>query len=577
MKKKSISKSYLRLLKIALPYSKRLAAGVLCGMLFAGSMASLLPLLKNLLSGMSEMGELSLEQMLALIILLPIVATLRGVGFFASKYLVEWVGMRVIMDIRDRLFDHITSQPLIFFAKSRAGDLITRLTSDTQMIRELVSTVLGNLVREPFVLLFVLGYIIWLDWKLTLITLVGFPLCAIPILVLGRKVRAAALSGQENMAGLLSVAQEAIAGAQVVKAFGMEEAEKERFGGFNARFFRRSMRVVKARAMNDPIIVSFASVGFAIIIFYAYDTNMQVDALVTFLMALVMMYKPIRNLTKIHLRIQRSFAGAERIFEILDTKMSLPEKSSATPLKDEIERVSFENVGFAYDNNAVLSEINLDAERGQCLALVGSSGAGKTTLVNLIPRFYDVSSGKITINNRDIRDYTVSSLRKKIAIVTQRTILFNRSVAENIAYGKPDATQAEIESVARRANAHSFIAEMEDGYDTLIQEQGARLSGGQAQRLAIARALLKNAPILILDEATSALDTESERLVQSALNELMAGRTVFVIAHRLSTISHADKIVVLDKGRIVEYGTHEQLLDADTKYRMLYRMQFENK
>lgn len=413
-----------------------------------------------------------------------------------------------------------------------------------------------------------------MEWHLAVVSLVIFPVCILPVAILGRKVRKASKSGRESSSDMLSVVQESLTGALVVKAFQMEEEEVSRFKSFNRKVFKMQMRQSRSRSLNDPIVIFLSSIGIAGVVVYAYLNDVSLALLVAFAGAMLQMYKPAKKLSQIHLRVQRAAPGADRIFEVLDLPNAITDIQGATEFSGPVESVKFNNVSFAYDEAKILDNINLTANAGSCIAFVGSSGAGKTTIVNLLPRFYDVTEGCVELNGRDIRDYTLHSLRSQIGVVTQQTVLFNRSVADNISYGSRDATRGQIEDAARRANAHPFIMELEDGYDTIIGERGSRLSGGMAQRMAIARALLKNPPILILDEATSALDTESERLVQEALDELMKDRTVFVIAHRLSTIAHADSIVVLDKGKIVEVGTHDDLLTKSGKYKYLYDIQF---
>lgn len=336
------------------------------------------------------------------------------------------------------------------------------------------------------------------------------------------------------------------------------------------------MKQARARSLNEPMMTSVSSIGLSAVVVYAYMTDLPLSVLVTFAAAMVNMYKPAKKLSQLHMRIYKALPSAERVFEILDIENTIVDRSNASVFNENVNSIEFKDVTFAYDKKKIIDNVNLKTKAGQCIAFVGSSGAGKTTFVNLLPRFYDVENGSIEINGRDLRDYTVHSLRKQIGIVTQQTILFNRSVADNISYGSDNATQAEIEAAAKRANAHHFIMELDDGYNTVIGERGSLLSGGMAQRLAIARALLRNPPILILDEATSALDNESERLVQDALNELMKNRTVFVIAHRLSTIIHSDMIVVMDKGKIIEQGTHDELLEKEGQYKYFYNMQFSS-
>ncbi len=369
--------------------------------------------------------------------------------------------------------------------------------------------------------------------------------------------------------------QEAIRGVRIVKAFCMEERENKRFASQCHGFFRRIMRVTKAKALIEPIIVVISGFGLVFVLGYAARSGMKWNEFVTLAIAMMMLYDPVKRLSKIHLSIQQSSAAADRIFEIMDTKIAVSDSPDAVSFDAPVETIRFDNVGFAYEDEQVLRDIVLDVKAGERIALVGGSGAGKTTLVNLLPRFFDVTAGSIQINGMDIRQMTLKSLRLKMGLVTQETFLFNDTVANNIAYGDPDASSERIEAAARRAHAHDFILAMPDGYNTLVGEMGVRLSGGQRQRLAIARAILNDPAVLILDEATSALDTESERMVQLALDELVEGRTVFAIAHRLSTIKNCDRIVVLDKGNLVELGTHEELLASGGTYKRLHDMQFE--
>lgn len=584
---------YRRLRGYVSPYWPRLAVGIVCGILYGAATFGLLAALRFALggmsgealsfSGMSELteaeggtGELSLRRLIFTVSFLPLVSLVQGLLFFLGKYLVEWVGNRVVADLRSCMFEHIHTLPMQFFSKSRVGDLISRVTSDTGLLTQLVSNVVGDLIREPFTLIGCVAFMIFLDWRLSVIALVVFPVCILPISIFGRRIRKASKRGQEGIGDMLSVVQESIGGALVVKAFQMEEEETARFNLFNKKVFRMLMRQTRARAMNEPVMVFLSSIGLSAVVVFAYWKDIALADLLVFAAAMVSMYKPAKKLSQIHMRIQKATPGVERIFEVLDVTNTIADKADAVPFEGNVQSVEFKGVEFAYDDRQVLGGINLQSRAGQCIAFVGSSGAGKTTLVNLIPRFFDVTGGRIELNGCDIRNYTVQSLRTQIGVVTQDTVLFNRSVAENIAYGSTDATREKIEDAARRANAHEFILQLEEGYDTVIGERGSLLSGGMAQRVAIARALLKNPPILILDEATSALDTESERLVQGALDELMKDRTVFVIAHRLSTIAHADMIVVLDQGQIIEQGTHAELLEKGGKYKYLYDIQFSS-
>jgi subfamily B ATP-binding cassette protein MsbA len=442
-------------------------------------------------------------------------------------------------------------------------------------VEQSVSTVLGDIVKEPLTLLTMVGALLYLDAKLALASLVLFPLCVLPIAIFGKKMRKNSRLAQEKVADLMSILQETIISSRIVKAYGMEPTEDERFRKQNGVFFGKIMRMAKARASVEPIIVFISAVGISFVLLYARWTGMTFSQIIAFTAALVMMYDPVKKLSGIHLQIQQSVAAAERIFELIDAPLTVLEKPDAKPFDGVVREVEFDRVSFAYDSDtAVLADIQLTVPAGMRLAIVGNSGSGKTTLVNLIPRFMDVSGGAIRINGTDIRDYSLKSLRKAMGVVTQDSILFNDTVANNIRYGTADASLDAIREAATKAYAHEFIMAMPQGYDTMIGERGLRLSGGQKQRLAIARAILRNPPIMLLDEATSALDTVSERQVQAALDILMQGRTVFVIAHRLSTIVNCDRILVLDAGRIVESGTHAELLEKNCHYRKLYDMQF---
>jgi subfamily B ATP-binding cassette protein MsbA len=578
-KKKKISEhewqSYKRLMGYTRPYRLRLALGVCCGVVFGGSTTGMLVALRENFMELGNITKFQLWQVVAIASLFPLFAILRGLGDFTSKYLVEWVGNRVVMDLRNTTFTHIHQLSLGYFTSSRTGELISRTTNDSMMVQRAVSTVIGDLVRQPFVLVGAIGYLLYLDWRLSLASFVLFPICIVPVAIFGRRVRRAAREGQQKLADIVSILQETIAGVRIVKAFGMEDYETERFRDRNRSVFSRLMRVAKARAAVEPIIVTISLVGLAAVFVYARWVEMAPGDLVAYAAALVAMYEPAKKLSRIQIGIQESSAGADRIFEILDTPVQVEEDARAIEFDETVDTIDFDHIRFAYENEKIIDDLSLQVKAGECIALVGSSGAGKTTLVSLIPRFYDVTDGTLRINGQDIRSLTLKSLRRQIGIVTQETILFNDTIANNIAYGTSNTASDEVVAAAKKAHAHDFIMNMEQGYDTVIGEMGTKLSGGQRQRIAIARAMLRNSPILILDEATSALDTESERQVQAALDELMADRTVFAIAHRLSTIAHADRIVVLDKGRIAEIGTHSELLEKGGAYKYLYDLQFD--
>ena len=567
-------RTYRRLISYARPYSWRLALGLLFGVVFGGSTTGLLAAFQKNLAQMFDPASLPWATLVLVAASLPVCALLRGLGDYLSSYYVEWVGNRVVMDIRGQTFSHVQDLSLGYFTASRTGELISRITNDTMMVQRAVSTVVGDLVRQPFVLIGAVIYLLWLNAGLAVVGLVLFPICIIPVAIFGRRVRRSSKEGQQRLADIVSLLQETISGVRIVKAFCTEEYEKKRFNECNSHVFGRLMRVARAQAAVEPIIVFVSFLGLALVLLYARWSEMSADAFITYAAALVVMYQPVKNLSKIHLNIQQSCAAADRIFEVLDTPVTVQERRGAKVLSGPVRDLNFEKVTFAYGDEPVLRDINLKVKAGECIALVGSSGSGKTTLVSLIPRFFDVTSGRILLNDLDLRDLTLNSLRRQIGVVSQETVLFNDTVAKNICYGTPAATVAEIQAAARRAHAEKFILELPDGYETVIGERGTRLSGGQRQRLAIARAILRNPPILILDEATSALDTESERQVQAALEELMTDRTVFAIAHRLSTIIRADRILVLDKGQIVESGTHQDLLTHGGMYSYLYNLQF---
>ena len=593
---------YGRILALTRPYIGRLLLAVLFGALFGGSLFGLLAVGK---SGVSNIfggagGRITALQdavsawidrvysggvdhssllMGALLGLLVLLALLRGLSFFFSKYLIEWVAQRVVMVLRNELFSKILHLPLLYFTGSRTGELMSRTLNDTQLIEKSITEVICDLVQQPFVLVGAAGALLITDLRLALISLAVFPVCILPVMLFGKRVRRHAKAGQERIADLSSIQQEAIAGAAIVKAFGMEDRELDRFARRNADFFRRQVKIVASRAAVNPLMEVFSVIAACLILIYSRYVGLALEDILVFIVAMVAMYDPAKKLSRVHLVIQQSAAAAERVFAILDTEDNVADLPGATPLPAPVKEIRFDNVTFSYKPDAppVLDNVSLSARAGELVALVGGSGAGKTTLVNLLPRFFDATSGRVLLDGRDVRSCTLESLRAQIGLVTQETFLFNDTVAANIAYGSPAATRAEIEAAAKMAHAHEFILAMPNGYDTVIAERGSLLSGGQRQRLAIARALLRDPPVLILDEATSALDTESERAVQDALDEAMRGRTVFAIAHRLSTIRRADQILVLDRGRIVERGKHDDLLALGGIYRHLHEMQFEKR
>ncbi len=572
---------YRRMLTYVRPYVPRLflaMAFMVLASSFQGAVAFLVkPALDDIFIN-KDAGRLALIPFLVLAIYL-----LKGFFEFAQSYLMSGVGQRVIRDIRDHLYRHLQSLSLSFYMRHPTGVLMSRVTNDVGLMQASITDAVTGLIKDFFAALFLVGVVFYRDWKLALVALVAFPLAFWPIVRFGRKLRRTSTRSQEVTGGLTSHLQETISGVKLVKAFGAEEYEVDRFASRNADLYRLSMKVVKVQALTSPLSEMFAGIGAAAVIFYGgYSVVNGISTpgnFFSFMTALFMLYEPVKRLSRINNVIQQGIAAATRVFEVLDTLPEVREKEGAPDLPTVRRDIAFSHVDFRYgdDGENILKDVDFTVPMGTMVAIVGSSGAGKTTLVDLIPRFYDPRRGAIRIDGTDIREVSLGSLRSRIGIVSQHTILFNDSVRNNIAYGSPGAPMGKIEEAARRANAHGFISRLADGYETVVGEQGLKLSGGERQRIAIARALLKDAPILILDEATSALDTESESVVQEALEYLMRGRTTFVIAHRLSTVRNADVIFVVEDGRIVETGRHDELLARESRYRAFYLKQFEER
>ena len=513
-------------------------------------------------------------------IMIVVLIVLKGLFGYLQAYFMAYVEQAVMRDIRNDLYRHINRLSLPFFNRTRTGQLISHITNDVNLVNNGVSATFVTLIKNPLLIFANLGLAFYLSWQLTLAALVILPVSSVIIGGIGLRLRKASTRSQEKMADVTSILQESIAGMRIVKAFAMEQFEIRRFMRETEAYFRTLLRITRVRNLASPITESLgALVGVGIL----WVGGKQVIAgsilgpeeFIAFLVLIFSLMQPLKELSSVTTRLNEALAAGDRIFALLDTEPDIVEKPGAVELVAFEKEIVFDKVNFAYEKGKpVLQDISFRVDKGQILALVGPSGGGKSTLVDLIPRFYEPDSGTITIDGTDIREVTLASLRGLMGIVTQETILFNDTIRNNIAYGLADVDDARVEEAARVANAHRFIRTMSEGYDTMIGERGVKLSGGQRQRIAIARAVLKNPPILILDEATSALDTESELLVQEAIERLMQNRTTFVIAHRLSTILHADQILVISSGRIVERGTHEQLLGLDGTYKNLYNMQF---
>ena len=505
---------------------------------------------------------------------------LRGLSVYGQEYFMGYIGEGIIRRLRDTLYNRISELSLSFYHKETTGVLMSRITNDVNIIKNMVSTTVTGLLRDVISIVFLTVLIFVLIWKMAMFALIILPVAFYPIVIFGRRVRRFSTGCQEKMAGMNAFLHETLAGNKIVKAFGMEDFEKERFSKKNGELLKIELKAVKARAVSSPVMESLAGVGIAFIIWYGGNNVIAgvytAGTFMAFLAAVVSLYTPVKKVSKLNNVIQQGLAAADRVYDIIETESEISESEHPEELKQGPHRVTFEKVFFKYEEDLVLKGINLDVKAGEILALAGMSGGGKSSLVNLIPRFYDVCGGSIRIDGIDIRDASLSSVRSQIAIVTQEPILFNDTVRNNIAYGNLHASEEEIIQAAKASYAYDFIQKFSKGFDTTIGELGSRLSGGEKQRICIARALLKNAPILILDEATSSLDAEAEMLVQNALENLMKGRTTFVIAHRLSTIGHADRIVVIVGGRIVEEGGHEQLLEKEGEYYKLHQMQFKD-
>ena len=568
-----------RILVYVKPYKKWLATAMFCMVIVAAMGGAQAYMVKPLLD------EIFFKQDHTMLMIVPLgimaIFLVKGFFYYSYSYLLEKVGQSVIRDLRNKVYSHIQSLPLSFFNKKPTGELISRIISDVTLIQGAVSNVLVGILKDTCQVLFLIGVIFYQNWRMALISMILLPLVIYPIVNFGRRHRRLSKGSQQTTAQVSNILYETITGNRIVKAFCMEKYEINRFAETLDRLFAIVMRNTRIGAISHPLMELFGGIGISLVVWYGGSQVLAGKStpgtFFSFLTALIMIYEPIKGVSKINNSLQQGIAAAERVFDILDIEPDVAERKDAAempPVKDAIE---FRDVRFKYDEHTeVLKGINLKVIAGEVLALVGSSGGGKSTLVNLIPRFFDVSSGSLTFDGTDIRDVTLASLRRQIGIVTQQTILFNDTVRNNISYGSPDASFEQIREAARAAHALNFIEHLPQGFDTVIGESGARLSGGERQRVSIARAILKNAPILILDEATSSLDTESEREVQQAIENLVQSRTTFVIAHRLSTIRNADRIIVIQEGKIVEEGTHDSLLPQGGVYTMLYDMQFQD-
>lgn len=587
-------KPYLRLLSYMHPYRKRFFFGIACGVV-GGMLNGAIPLVikkagESLMGGGLKLPDKSallsggigndgpgIESVIWISLLIPLVMVARGIFSYLNVYSLAWVSLRVLRDIRTQLFAHLMSQSLDFFSREKAGKLMSRVMSDTRVTQNALTSVSGDIIKDPIAVLTGVAVLVAIDWKFSLTTLVLFPICIIPVVVFGRKVRQAGKAEERESAQMSVILQETFAGVRVIKSFAREDYQNAQFAKSSDTQCRNSMRVRRSSDIVQPLIESVSALGVVLAMAYVYYNGISFAKFAALCAGIFLLYNPVKNLSRIPMLMQKCMVSANNVFELMEMKPSILDLPSAKPMERCEGRIELQNVSFGYGSEKLaLRDATLHIEPGKKYALVGASGAGKSTILSLILRFYDPQSGVVKIDGRDVRDITQHSLRRHIGTVTQETFLFHDTIAENIRYGNLQATHEEIIAAAKLAYAHDFIMAQPNGYETIVGDKGCMLSGGQQQRLAIARAILKAAPILLLDEATSALDSESERMIQDALERLSEGRTVVAIAHRLSTILKSDCIVVMDHGRIVDTGTHAELLQKSELYRSLYELQFHH-
>ncbi|MBA3652106.1 MAG: ATP-binding cassette domain-containing protein [Chthoniobacterales bacterium] len=583
---------YKRLFAYALPYKGRLILGLAFGFL-AGGIQSLMPLVLAKVAGVVFHGSTPAPTMLAahpelldkgppinslvlICLAIPAVMIARSVCGYCNAYYTTWVSAKVLTDIRTQLFGRMLSHSMDFFNKMQSGFLMSRITNDTRMMQTALSSISSDLFKQPIAILSGVGVLLYMDWKFTIVTLVLFPSCLIPLSMYGRRARKAVKGEQEEMGQMVVTMQETFAGIRVVKSFAREDHQEKSFRRSNRIQFENMMRITRSTEAISPLVESIAAIGVGFALLYVYFAHLPAAKFMALIAGIFLLYDPIKTLSRMHIMMQRSIQATVEIFRILDLTSSVEDQPDAVALPHSKGALELEHVTFRYASGVedALKDFSLKIEPGRSYALVGASGAGKSTILSLILRLYDPTNGVIRIDGRDLRSVTQRSLRQQIGLVSQETFLFHDTILKNIQFGWLDATDEEIYAAAETAYAHDFIMAQPQGYQTVIGDKGCLLSGGQQQRLAIARALLKNAPILLLDEATSALDSESEQQIQLALERLAEGRTVIAIAHRLSTILSADQIVVMEKGRIKEIGTHAELLEESGYYRRLYDLQF---
>jgi subfamily B ATP-binding cassette protein MsbA len=584
-------KPYAELLSYLKPYRARFSFGVFMGVLYAllnGSIPLIVKYVGDAVfpggasqnairtAAMSDSGG-KIDGVLLACLLVPVVMVLRGFFSYINSYQMSWVSLRVLNDIRAKLFASIVNQSMEFFDKARAGKLMSRVMNDTSVAQSTLSQLSVNLFKQPIALVAGVAAVMFIDWKFSIITLVLFPVCIVPVALFGRKVRKAG-EAEERLAGEMNVIlQETFAGIRLIKSYAEEKLMVSLFDKATAKQFRNSLRVRRSTEITSPLVEVVAAAGVGLALFYVYAAHLTAAKFLALMAGIFLLYEPIKSLSRIHMQLQKCLSATTNIFELMRRPPAIVDAPDARDLESCRGGISYDQVEFAYGpQSQALRGVSLRIEPGQRAALVGASGSGKSTMLSLALRFYDPQSGGVRLDGHDLRSLRVESVRRHIGIVTQDTFLFHDTIYNNILFGRQGATKQEVEEAARQAYAHEFILAQPEGYESVVGDKGCMLSGGQQQRLSIARALLKNAPVLLLDEATSALDSESERMIQSALEKLSAGKTVVAIAHRLSTVLKSDVIVVMSEGRIAATGTHAELLKSSPDYRTLYEMQFHH-
>jgi ATP-binding cassette, subfamily B, bacterial MsbA len=589
---RAASGPYRRLYGYVKPYKVRFILGLALGLAYGG-VNSLFPLAiarvtstifhgaaPNPMALRSNLGVLDtgprINSIILICLAIPAIMTVRALCSYGSTYCMQWVSNKVVTDIRSQLFSKMVRHSMDFFNKARSGFLMSRITNDTRVMQMALTSVSGDVFKQPITIVGAISVLLVMDWKFTVVTLILFPTCLLPLRIYGRRARKAVQNEQAGMGEMVVTMQETFAGIRVIKSFAREAHQEKEFKRSNQLQFSQMMRMIRSMEAVSPLVETIAAIGVGIALVYVYAANLSVGRFFGLISGIFILYDPIKTLSRIHIVMQRSIAATTAVFSILDSKPAVQDAPDAVVLSSSQGRIDFENVTFRYANTVTdaVSNLTLRIAPGKTHALVGASGAGKSTILSLILRLYDPTSGAVKIDGRDLRSVTQKSLREQIGLVTQETFLFHDTIFSNIQFGRLDATPEEVREAARAAYAHDFIMAQPKGYQTGIGDKGCLLSGGQQQRLAIARAVLKNAPILLLDEATSSLDSESEQQIQKALAKLAAGRTVIAIAHRLSTVLSADQIIVMDCGRIKEIGTHAELLEKSGYYRRLYDHQF---